>query len=352
MTLRRPSGRAPGLGRGPHRLDFTDPDSLPAHAERYLAWLTARAYAAGSVLLRRKDLAAFFAFCEERGITRPPDLSRLVIELYQKKVAAIRKKDGSPLSWHTQGQRLLSIAMFCKWLARERLVLYNPAAELELPRRGLRLPRVVLSAEEVEHILAVPDTTTPLGLRDRAILETFYSTGIRRAELANLRVPDLDAKRGIVAVRQGKGRKDRFVPIGERALAWIERYLEEVRPRLVGVVDPGALFLGIEGEPLTPDSVGDLTRDIIDEADIGKRGACHLFRHTMATLMLEGGADVRVIQEILGHAKLDTTQIYTHVSIHTLKAVHEATHPGAKLRRHQRSDELDTVDAPEPDPAA
>jgi integrase/recombinase XerD len=177
------------------------------------------------------------------------------------------------------------------------------------------------------------DIEDTIGLRDRAILETFYSTGMRRMELANLAVYNLDMERGTLVVRKGKWRKDRVIPIGERALAWIEKYLAESRPRLVVEPDPGTVFLTGMGQPLTPNRLTQMVGDYVRKAGIPKKGSCHLFRHTMATLMLEGGADVRYIQEMLGHAKLDTTQTYTQVSIRRLKQVHSGTHPGAKLQR-------------------
>ena len=132
-------------------------------------------------------------------------------------------------------------------------------------------------------------------------------------------------------VRQGKGKKDRMVPIGERAIAWLERYLGDARPGLMVPPDDGTLFLGATGEELSPNRLTQLVRGYVDAADIGKRGSCHLFRHTMATLMLENGADIRYIQEMLGHAELSTTQIYTQVSIRRLKHVHTLTHPRTRL---------------------
>jgi integrase/recombinase XerD len=136
-------------------------------------------------------------------------------------------------------------------------------------------------------------------------------------------------------VRQGKGRKDRMVPIGERALAWVDRYLEEVRPGLVAGVDDGSLFLTADGTGFSPDRLTQIARGYVKASGVAKEGACHLFRHTMATLMLEGGADIRYIQAMLGHAELSTTQIYTQVSIRALQAVHAATHPGAANARHR-----------------
>lgn len=155
-------------------------------------------------------------------------------------------------------------------------------------------------------------------------------------ELIRLRCCDLDLARGVCMVREGNGRKDRVVPIGERATAWLSRYLDEARPMLVAEPDEGVVFLTRTGRRFHPNHCSRLIRDYVVAAGIRKRGACHLLRHTMATEMLEHGADVRVIQEILGHARLTTTQIYTHVSIRLLKAVHTATHPLATRRRPAR----------------
>jgi integrase/recombinase XerD len=230
-----------------------------------------------------------------------------------------------------------------RWLARENRILYNPASELELPNAERRLPAAVLSQGEAEAILAVPDLHDPLGLRDRAMLELFYATGIRRGELARLRVFDLDVERLVLAVRQGKGKKDRMIPTGQRAAAWIARYLTDVRPRLVVEPDDGILFLTVDGTVFSLDRLTGLVADYVKRSGVGKPGACHLFRHTMATLMLEGGADIRFIQQMLGHADISTTQIYTQVSLRQLRAIHAATHPGASNtpRRHRNAADHD-----------
>jgi len=167
------------------------------------------------------------------------------------------------------------------------------------------------------------------------MLEVLYSTGIRRAELAHLELFDLDAERHTLLVRQGKGKKDRMVPIGERAITWIDRYLADARPKLAGAPDDGVLFLTVDGTGFTPGRLTQLARRHVNAAKLGKSGACHLFRHTMATLMLEGGADIRYIQAILGHVRLETTEIYTRVSIRQLQAIHAACHPGATNTRHR-----------------
>jgi len=231
------------------------------------------------------------------------------------------------------------VRSYFKWLARNNFILYNPASELELAKLEHRLPKAVLSGREAGAVIAQCDLKEPLGLRDRAILETFYSTGMRRTELVELTLYSLDVERGTVLIRQGKGRKDRMIPIGERALGWIQRYLDDVRPSLVMDPDEGFLFLTNLGEGFTANRMTQLVRNYVKAADLGKTGSCHLFRHTMATLMLENGADIRFIQAMLGHVKLDTTQIYTQVSIRKLREIHTATHPAKAVRSPRAEDE-------------
>ncbi len=231
------------------------------------------------------------------------------------------------MSAHNQLKRLVPIRQFFKWATRQNYLLYNPASELELPKVEKRLPKATLSPEEAELILNIPNIHTEEGLRDRAILEVLYSTGIRRMEVVNLTRADVHPDRGVLAVRQGKGKKDRFVPISERAVSWVQRYLEEVRTGFAIEPDPHNLFLDRTGLPLTPNQLSRLATKYIKQADIGKSGSCHLFRHTVATLMMDNGADIRFIQQMLGHVSIETTQIYTQVSIIKLKQVHEMTHP-------------------------
>lgn len=321
--------------RGPLALPDpgTDPESIAAHTVDYLEWIRTRNFSERTVAARIQMLRAFGAWCADRGVTRSCEVTRPMLERYQRWLFHYRKSDGKPLTFHTQQIRLVSIRAFFKHLARQNRILGNPASDLDLPRRERRLPRESLTPQEAERVLAQPDVTRPLGLRDRAILETFYSTGLRRMELAALSVYDLDAERGTLTIRQGKGKKDRVVPIGERAILWIEKYREECRGQLVSGPDPGTLFLNELGESIGLDWLSITVRRYVEKAHVGKTGSCHLFRHTLATVMLEGGADVRYIQEMLGHERLDTTQVYTQVSIRTLKAIHDATHPAARLRR-------------------
>jgi integrase/recombinase XerD len=180
------------------------------------------------------------------------------------------------------------------------------------------------------------------------MMEVLYATGMRRNELARLELGDIEAERGVVLIREGKGGKDRLLPLGERALHWVRQYLERARPALAWNADDKTLFLGNEGKPLHPMWLSTIIARRVDAVELGKRGSCHLFRHTMATLMLEGGADIRFIQAMLGHAELSTTQIYTQVAIRQLQQVHAMTHPGAQRRLRGAQTGADTP-SPQPD---
>jgi integrase/recombinase XerD len=326
----------------------SDPRSLQAYVHAYIEHLTARHYARQSVQYKRASLIWFLDWCRERGIERIHEITRPVLQRYQQHLYHALGRNGKPLSVQSQCNRLTAIRTWFKFLMRENLILYNPASELELPKREKRLPKHTLTAEEAEKIMSQPDVSTPAGLRDRAMLEVLYSTGIRRAELLNLELADINHAAGILAIRQGKGRKDRFVPIGERALAWIDKYLDD--GRAVPATETGPVFVDETGRPLDPHRVSRAVKKYIGQAGVEKEGRCHLFRHTMATLMLENGADLRYIQQILGHAHLSTTEIYTHVAIHKLKQIHSATHP-ATLPEGV-SDRLKAARGEAPDPTA
>jgi integrase/recombinase XerD len=308
-----------------------DPDGFVVWLRRYLEWLRVQNYSEKTIEGRQVYLGLFVGWADTRGMAKPSEVSRATLETYQRHLFHRRKTNGKPLSARSQHTRLVAIRAWFRWLTRQNAIKSNPASELELPKLERRLPKAVLSVTEAERIMGQPDLADGLGLRDRAILETLYSSGIRRQELIGLSVWDLDHERGTIMVRQGKGKRDRMVPVGERAVLWIGRYLDRVRPGLVVPPDDGVLFLTSTGEPFSPRRLTQLVGGYVDGADLGKRGACHLFRHTMATLMLEGGADIRFIQEMLGHVLISTTQLYTQVSIRMLKQIHSATHPAARL---------------------
>lgn len=317
--------------------DPRDAHGMAAAMRRFLSHRAVLGASEQGLLAFERNLRYFLDWSDERSVTHPQQVTLVVLERYQRYLHHYRRKDGEPLVIASQRNKLTAVRTFFKYLTRAGEIPANPAAELEFPKAPRTLPMQSLTAEEVERVLAQADIGTLFGLRDRAIMELLYASGMRRMEIAKLTLSDLDFERGVVAIREGKGRKDRLIPLGERAAYWVRRYLEICRERFVWNRDDKTLFLGKEGLPLTGYALSERVSKYIDQAQLGKRGACHMFRHTMATLMLEGGADIRFIQAMLGHEKLSTTQIYTHVAIRQLQLVHANTHPGAA--RHVRGAE-------------
>jgi integrase/recombinase XerD len=318
--------------RKPEALPKTPLESM---MRDHLHALSVQNYSSHTVRNRQVHIGYFIQWCVERGLTEPVEVTRPVLERYQRHLFHYRKKNGEPLSFRSQHACLVPLRVWFRWMTRQNHILHNPASELELPRLGRALPKNIFSAQEVERIMQCCDLSDPIGLRDRAILEVLYSTGIRRLETILLKLYDLSLDRGLILVH-GKGNKERYVPIGERAIAWLEKYVRESRPQLAVEPDDMTVFLTSQGEPFSRDHLSYTVKERVDAAKLGKTGSCHLFRHTMATLMHEGGADIRYIQQMLGHEDIKTTQIYTQVAIRTLQQIHSATHPGALLERGEK----------------
>jgi integrase/recombinase XerD len=301
-------------------------------ADRFLARMAARGYSTGSVDSHSTALKCFLLWASIRDFRTPSSFTRPILEEYQQFLHLYRsKRTCCPLAINTQLARLGVIRRFFAWLCRENLIPGNPAADLDLPRKQARLLPKSLAKEEIDRLLGLSDLSSPFGLRDRVLLEIFYATGVRRTEMVRLDVGDFDAVQRSLHVRRGKGGKSRLLPLGERASHWLTRYLSEIRPILV--VHPGerSLFLTGYGTRFSPAYLGNWVARQIKKAGIEKQGSCHLFRHSCATHMLEGGADIRYIQQMLGHASLDTTQIYTEVSIRSLTEAHARSHPHGRL---------------------
>ena len=317
-----------GLSRG-------SPDALVLCAEAWLESLRSRNYSDYTVLQRETSMRLFMQWAAERDVQRAGAVTRPILEAYQRWLSHYEptsgKGRGKRLSWGAQRDRLRALKGWFQWLTRQNVILHNPASELELPRPEKRLPTHGLTLSEIERLRALFDVNDPLGLRDRAIIEVFYCTGMRRAELGGLEVTDVSLERGTVTIRRGKGKKDRIVPLGEQAAYWCNRYMREVRPRLALSTRTQTLFLSAYGEAFDLDVLTGMVSDWLKASGAAKKGGCHLLRHTCATHMLEGGADIRYIQQLLGHENLDTTAIYTQVTIRQLIDVHARCHPGARM---------------------
>ncbi len=272
----------------------------------------------------------FVNWCSERGIQFMEEVTHDHLAAYRRHLFHYRNpKTGNALKFDTQAHYLTPVRRWFGWMKDQSIIENNPADNLELPKPEERLPTGTLSAAEVETLLNEPDTTTWLGLRDRAILETLYSTGIRASELTDLDVYDINAERQVAVIRQGKNKKDRVVPIGTRALTWINKWTEDIRPDLVSESSAQALFVSKNGHRMCPNYLSYVVRKYLTAAGVTHRGSCHLLRHTAATLMMENGADLFALQMFLGHSRINTTQIYTHVSIKRLQEIHRKTHPGS-----------------------
>jgi len=311
--------------------DRSASDALAWWRDAYLDALRARNYSEQTAETRGFDLKFFLAWAAERDVARAGQVTRPILEAFQRWLWRYETPRGKKLGWSTQRAKLGTLKDFFRWLTRQNVLLHNPASELELPRPEKRLPQAALTLAEIERVLAVPDVGDPLGVRDRAMLETFYSTAVRRAELCSLELSDYSAERRTLTVRRGKGKKDRVVPVGERACAWLARYLGDVRPRLCLDTRTAALFLTGYGEAFNPDVLSRMVAEWIERAGLARKGSCHLLRHTCATHMLEGGADIRYIQQLLGHESLETTAIYTEVNIRQLQEVHARCHPSGRV---------------------
>lgn len=314
--------------------------SMASLLEAYYLDLRVKNWSEGTISRRRYGLMRFVNWLTDRSIETFAEVTPEVVEAYQRSLYHVGNlRNRKPLRAATQASYLSAIAHLVRWLAKHKHIEGNPTMDMELPKEEFRLPVGFMNADEVELLINQADIRTPIGIRDRTIMEVLYSSAMRRSELCNLKHHDIDWARRLLTIRQGKNKKDRIVPIGRRALAWLEKYLTDVRPGLAEgkyakrackhwLREPtDQLFLGNFGAAIKPVGVTIMVRSYIEAAGISKRGACHIFRHTAATLMLENGADLRSIQTLLGHENLNTTQIYTHIAIDRLRAVHEATHP-------------------------
>lgn len=331
--------RRRGPKAGAQGIDSLAASAFYVYLLRYKDAMLIRGYSAETMKRRQSPLERFVRWCDERGLENPADITRPIMEHYQAHLYHYRTEEGKALNLTTQRSYLTGIKQFFRWLTQENYLLYNPAAELIMPKVRQSLPSI-LSQSDVEQLLTRPNISAVSGLRDRAVMELMYSTGIRRRELCRLGVGDLQLAQRTLWVRQGKGGKDRVLPVGERAIYWVSLYLDKARPQLLLNVREPLLFLSDYGQAFSDKELGNRIKRNMEKAGIVCIGSCHLLRHAMATHMLENGADIRFIQTMLGHADLSTTQIYTHVSIEKLREVHTNTHPAKLIDKQTLLDAL------------
>lgn len=296
--------------------------------DHYCEDLERRGYSRRSIQTYRAALNHFLAFLHSQKIEHPQHIGKQTLITYQVHLHTGTNRRGRPWAIRSQWLMLVAVLGFLKFLLRRGQLLMNPADGMEIPRVGQRNPpRNIPTEEDVLELLEAPDPDTGLGIRDRAILEVLYATGMRISELTALRIPDVDLGEGQVHIARGKGGKGRTVPLGKPAIEAVHRYLVRVRPRHRHAWKSDVLFLSSRGRQIPRGAIGDRIRLYCQKAGIGHRVTPHSFRHACATHMLRRHASIRHIQVLLGHRRLTTTQIYTQVEIEDLKEVHARTHP-------------------------
>lgn len=293
-------------------------DELVADYLHYL--LVERGLSKNTLASYGSDLKLFLAYLADQNNLAVTKVDRETVIAYLDESFKHQKKRSS------LSRMLTSLRRFFRYLKQEELIQEDPMQLIDLPKKEEHLPEV-LSASEVELLLATPDVAKPLGLRDRAILEVMYATGLRVSEVIALKMNDLHLELGIVQTL-GKGQKERIVPIGDVAIKWLKEYLQKARPKLVR--QPLAyVFVNFHGQQLTRQGIWKNLRKYVGLAGIKKNVTPHTLRHSFATHILENGADLRIVQELLGHADISTTQLYTHLSKKRLAEVYNKTHPHA-----------------------
>lgn len=272
-----------------------------------------------TVAAYRSDLQQFLEWCSGRGVTAPQAVDRKLLAAYLKHLHDRHLAAGSI------ARHLVSVKMLFRYLVLESVLTESDAELLDSPKLWQHLPKI-LSPEAVDRLLEAPGREDRYPLRDRAVLTVLYATGCRASEVAGLRLPDVHLDEGYCRCL-GKGNKERLVSLGPRARSALEAYLEHERPRLVGVRETDVLFVTRSGRPLSRIMVWNLVKKYAARVGCSRQVSPHTLRHSFATHMLAGGAEIRALQELLGHASIQTTQIYTHVEHGRLKAVHQKHHP-------------------------
>ena len=279
--------------------------------------------AENTIISYKQELNRMMTYLGRQGVERVQEIDQATVLTHLKWL------NEDQLATSTRSHYVSTLRHFFRYLKLDGVIESNPMEKISLPKKIQHLP-AVLTLDEVDRILAAPDVSRPLGLRDRTLLETLYSTGMRVSEIIHIKLADIHLDMGFIQTI-GKGDKERLVPIGELAEEWINRYLTEGRPKLVKDEDESQdyLFVNNRGKPLSRQGVWKNLKKMVMMADITKDISPHTLRHSFATHLLENGADLRVVQELLGHSDISTTQIYTHIHAQYMKDIYKQNHPRA-----------------------
>jgi len=298
--------------------------------DEYIQSLRVRNLAKRTIEARVFMLDKFYNYLQSRSITSIENITQAIILDYQTELYHAINTRGRPNSVAYQNSMLSGVKGFMRFLKERDYIIINPSLDVPYARLPKQLPRGILTNTEARRILNIPDTGCVLGYRDRTILEVLYTTGIRKQELNNLNTTDVDYNDGFLRIEQGKGGKDRIVPLGRIACRYLENYIQSVRPELIKDPYNDALFLSTRGNRISKNMVWDMIKKYAGKARVKKNISPHTFRHSCATAMLKNKADIRSVQELLGHESLESTQIYTRVTIADLKETHKRCHPREK----------------------
>jgi len=303
--------------------------SIETLVQEFIKYLRVRNFSETTIKGTIWRMGKFLPYLESRDITEVTAINREVVATFQIEFYERINRQGRPNGVRHQNTMLGAVKQFMSYLKENDYIVSDPARDIRYAIEPRRLPTSILTPAEARKILNAPDTKCVIGYRDRTILEILYSTGIRKDELITLTLGDVDYNDGFLRV-MGKGRKERIVPLGRIACRYLENYIKSVRPELL--LDPyeKTVFLSLKHKPLSKNMVWELTKRHAKKAKITKNVHPHTFRHTCATQMLRNKAHIRAVQELLGHTSLDSTQVYTHVSIADLKEIHKSCHPREK----------------------
>lgn len=278
-----------------------------------------------------REMKNFFCYLKENSITDIKRATKDILKAYQLKITEYRDKENKGYTASTISVKIRAVKRFFEYLESSNHILVNPAEYLKEPKKETRLPKAVLTQDEVRLILDQPNLSTMTGIRDRTVLEVFYSTGIRLEELINLSIYDCDLQGGLLRVNKGKFAKDRVVPLGKHAVKFLKEYITHVRPHFTrNNKTIRNLFVSQLGTPLSGQVVEIMVRTYAREAGIKKKVTPHVFRHTFATELVKNGADITAVQKMLGHSDLRVTHIYTKVAGVDVKRTHREHHPREK----------------------
>lgn len=298
-------------------------------AHEFYEWMRSANFSRVTIQGYRYNLKRFLKYLGDERIETLDQITPKIIYEYQTHLYYQKSKFGGNLSIYMQHSVLSTVQAFCRFLVKTDKLTFDPSSGITFPKKPRELPEV-MTLEEIANVLSQPDVTTIMGFRDRTILEVLYATGMRSSELRSLQIYDVNLEDEELRIKEGKGNKERIVPLGQTASEYTREYLQTIRPRLTKN-ESNLLFLSKHGKKIGQWDLLEIVKKSVKKAGIEKAINVHTFRHTCATHLLQGGADIRYIQKLLGHESIISTQLYTKVEVSDLKAVHERCHPREKL---------------------